>query len=995
MQHIVDELPPIGQLVAIAVDVAYARAIREEHVVSRCAPSQIDVLANLDVALSAEDGETGVAPRRETGWREPVDAEVSRSAVALHHRVAEIFELSVFGVLEVADLRGNDFRAGRLREEQELVELVRSDVAEDPAVPRRIPEPRRALRRMNAMRPESNRLHDVTDRAGLHELTRLHRRRVLEPFAVADRIDPLRRCLHATHFGELRPRREPRLVGHVVLVVLHHPNAERRSLVGHDGRQHELDRRILEDRVLIARLFGARVASRERRSELGFPGVEGHELAAAAQHGVHLAVNVTVVHADHAEAEARCWHQRLVGALVDACGDPIISRMRQRQNIPPIDAVLGSADVVAAGRIAGHGPEGSLHLTAEQLRDEPSGNLFGLTQNAGMGWSPAAMTGPQFVIVSTMGGMRADDGRPIALGYHTGHWEIGLLVREAAETLRAAGAIPFAAYCSDPCDGRTQGTTGMFDSLPYRNDAATVMRRQIRSLPTASGVMAVATCDKGLPATMLALAGSRSLPGIVVPGGVTLPAAGAEDAGQVQSLGARFARDLVTLDYAAEMGCRACGSSGGGCQFLGTAATSQVVAEALGLALPHSALSPSGEPVWLELGRRSATALLRLDSLGIPMARILTDRAIENAMLVHAAFGGSTNLLLHIPAIAHAAGLRVPTVDDWIRVNRATPRLVDVLPNGPRGHPTVQVFMAGGVPEVMGHLRRLDLLHLDVMTATGDTLGTTLDWWEGSERRRAARARLASAAAISPDDVIMSPDAAKRAGLTSTVVFPRGNLAPDGAVIKATAIHPSVVGDHNVFRHRGPARVFPDERAAIRAVKGQDTPIQAGDVIVLIGAGPLGTGMEETAQITTALKYLPWGKHVALLTDGRFSGLSTGACVGHIGPEALAGGPIARVRDGDLIEIVIDRASLIGSIDLVGIDGEPRSPAECAAALAERAPHPDLAPNEALPPDTRLWAALQRASGGTWGGCVYDVDRIVHVLNAGEQALAGSFERIL
>jgi dihydroxyacid dehydratase/phosphogluconate dehydratase len=235
------------------------------------------------------------------------------------------------------------------------------------------------------------------------------------------------------------------------------------------------------------------------------------------------------------------------------------------------------------------------------------------------------------VIVSTMGGVRSEAGEPIALGYHTGHWEIGLLVRRAAEALRAAGAIPFAVYCSDPCDGRTQGTTGMFDSLAYRNDAAIVMRRLIRSLPTASGVLGVATCDKGLPATMLALAGTKNLPGVIVPGGVTLPARGAEDAGQVQSLGARFSHDLISLDYAATMGCRACGSSGGGCQFLGTAATSQVVAEALGLALPHSALAPSGEPVWLELADRSAAALRRLDRLGISIGRILTAAAVENA----------------------------------------------------------------------------------------------------------------------------------------------------------------------------------------------------------------------------------------------------------------------------------------------------------------------------------------------------------------------------
>ena len=651
--------------------------------------------------------------------------------------------------------------------------------------------------------------------------------------------------------------------------------------------------------------------------------------------------------------------------------------------------ILGSGELLATTRTKAKGPEGRLPITAKMLLEEPSGNLFGMTQDAGMGWNPAEVGGAQFLIVSTQGGLRAEDGAPVALGFHTGHWEIGLLVREAAQALRAEGVVPFAAYVSDPCDGRTQGTTGMFDSLPYRNDAAVVMRRLIRSLPTASGVIGVATCDKGLPATMLALAGCRDLPGVIVPGGVTLPAVGGEDAGQVQSLGARFARDLVSLDYAATMGCRACGSAGGGCQFLGTAATSQVVAEAFGLALPHSALAPSGEPVWLELGQRSALALLRLDALALTLKGILTQHALENAMLVHAAFGGSTNLLLHIPAIAHAAGLRPPTVDDWIRVNRATPRLVDALPNGPRGHPTVQVFMAGGVPEVMLHLRRMGVLHGDVLTATGDTLDATLDWWEASERRRAARARLTAGAAVAPDDVIMDPDAARRVGMTSTVVFPVGNLAPDGAVIKATAMDPSVVGGDQVYRHRGPARVFVDERDAIRAVKGvgTDRPIKPGDVIVLIGNGPSGTGMQETAQITTALKYLPWGKHVALLTDGRFSGFSSGACVGHIGPEALHGGPIGRVRDDDLIEIVIDRGTLTGSVNLVGAAGQALDARACAALLEQRAPHPALAPHAALPADTRLWAALQRASGGTWAGCVYDVDRIVATLEAGLDAL--------
>jgi len=653
--------------------------------------------------------------------------------------------------------------------------------------------------------------------------------------------------------------------------------------------------------------------------------------------------------------------------------------------------ILGAGDLLATTRTKAKGPEGRLPITAKMLLEEPSGNLFGMTQDAGMGWNPAEVGLPQFLIVSTQGGLRAEDGAPVALGFHTGHWEIGLLVREAAQALRAEGVVPFAAYVSDPCDGRTQGTTGMFDSLPYRNDAAVTMRRLIRSLPRRSGVMGIATCDKGLPATLLALAGSRDYPGIVVPGGVTLPAVGAEDAGKVQSIGARYAHGLITVDQAADMGCRACGTPGGGCQFLGTAATSQVVAEAFGLTLPHSALAPSGEPIWLDMARRSARALVRLHAAGTPLSAILTPAALENAMLLHAAFGGSTNLLLHIPALAHAAGLPRPTVADWIRINRATPRLVDALPNGPRNHPTVQVFMAGGVPEAMLHLRRMGVLNTDVLTVTGEKLGTVLDWWESSDRRREARARLKASDGVDPDQVIMSADAARATGLTATVVFPSGNIAPEGSVVKATAIDPAIIPADGVYRHRGPARVFVSETDAIAAIKGQGgpstLPVKADDVVVLIGAGPLGTGMEETYQLTSALKFIPWGKTVPIVTDARFSGVSTGACIGHVGPEALAGGPIGKLRDGDVIEVVIDRNTLEGRVNLVAADGKDLDAAAATKLLASRPAHPRLSPHGKLPDDTRLWAALQQASGGTWGGCVYDVDTIVKVIDAGLAAL--------
>ena len=404
---------------------------------------------------------------------------------------------------------------------------------------------------------------------------------------------------------------------------------------------------------------------------------------------------------------------------------------------------------------AADGPAGVLPLTDDLLRHAPSGDLFGLSQNVGMGWAPAGSADPQFLILSTQGGVRAPDGRPVALGYHTGHWEIGLLVEAAAEELRRLGKVPFAGYCSDPCDGRSQGTTGMFDSLPYRNDAAIVLRRLARSLPLRRGVLGIATCDKGLPAMLMALCGLHDLPGVIVPGGVTLPPRSGEDAGKIQTIGTRYAHGLITLEEAADLGCRACATPGGGCQFLGTAATAQVVAEALGLTLPHAARVPSGQPVWRDLAVRSARALVSLADAGSTMRHILTTASIRNALVVHAAFGGSTNLLLHIPAFAHAAGLPLPTVEDWINVNRSVPRLVSVLPNGPVHHPTVRVFLAGGVPEVMLHLDTLGLIDGSARTVSGWTVTETLDWWRTSERRKRFRRLLAELDSVDPDDVIL------------------------------------------------------------------------------------------------------------------------------------------------------------------------------------------------------------------------------------------------
>jgi len=624
------------------------------------------------------------------------------------------------------------------------------------------------------------------------------------------------------------------------------------------------------------------------------------------------------------------------------------------------------------------GPAGALPLTEDMLLHRPSGDLFGLTQNVGMGWEPSAVTQDEYLILSTLGGLRDHDGKPIALGYHSGHWEVGLQVRAAAIRFREQGRTPFAGFVSDPCDGRSQGTTGMFDSLPYRNDAAIVLRRLARSLPTRKAVMGVATCDKGLPAMMMALAGLHDRPAAIVPGGVTLPPKRGEDAGLVQTIGARFAHGLITLQEAAEAGCRACATPGGGCQFFGTAATAQAVAEALGLTIPHAALAPSGQPIWLQLASDTADALINAVAKGITTRDILTEAAFRNAMLVHAACGGSTNLLLHIPAIAHAAGIRRPTVDEWVAVNRSVPRLVDVLPNGPTNHPTVRMYLAGGVPEVQLHLRNLGLLDLDALTINGNRLGDNLEIWEKSDRRAALKERLLEMDGVDASDVISDPNGARAKGLTSTVCFPMGNIAPQGSVIKATSIDAKRVDADGTFRHTGRAKVYTSEKDAIAAVKGQsDRNVEAGDIIVLICRGPMGSGMEETYQITSALKHTPWGNQVSLITDARFSGVSTGACIGHVGPEALAGGPIGKIVDGDWIQITVDRVNLDASVTFLGSGETPGTEADGDRELTERPVRTDLKADPNLPDDTRLWAAMQNASGGLWGGCVYDADAII------------------
>jgi dihydroxyacid dehydratase/phosphogluconate dehydratase len=262
-----------------------------------------------------------------------------------------------------------------------------------------------------------------------------------------------------------------------------------------------------------------------------------------------------------------------------------------------------------------------------------------------------------------------------------------------------------------------------------------------------------------------------------------------------------------------------------------------------------------------------------------------------------------------------------------------------------------------------------------------------LDEWEGSERRARLRECLQEQDGVDPDDVISPPELARAKGLTSTVCFPRGNLAPEGSVIKSTALDPRTLDADGVFRLTGSARVFTRERDVIAALKGvADRRVEPGEVIVLAGRGPLGSGMEETYQLTSVLRYLPAGRDIALVTDARFSGVSTGACIGHVSPEALEGGPIGRLVDGDLVRIEVDPSSLEASIDLVGHGEERWTDAEAAAILARRPVNPAVSPDPDLPADTALWARLQSVSGGLWGGCVYDPEAILAALDDAPRA---------
>lgn len=363
---------------------------------------------------------------------------------------------------------------------------------------------------------------------------------------------------------------------------------------------------------------------------------------------------------------------------------------------------------------------------------------------------------------------------------------------------------------------------------------------------------------------------------------------------------------------------------------------------------------------------------------GVGVKQILTDAAIRNAMTVHAAMGGSTNLLLHIPAIAHAAGLRRPTREDFHEINLKVPRIVDCLPTGI--HPTVRVFMAGGVPEVMLHLAALNLLDLDALTVTGLTLGENLQFWKDSDRRRILRERLLAEDGIDPDDVILSPPA--RVPSASVRPSPtRPATSPPKAASSRRPPSTAASSMPTASTETAPCRTFTNESSAINAVK--EGTVRPGEVIVIMCRGPLGAGMPETYEVTAALKGIAELSDCALITDARFSGVTTGPCFGHVSPEALApNSNLGKLRDGDMVEIFLDTKRLQGSLNLVGENGVAISAEHGDHILAQRAKREDLEIDPHLPDYIRQWALIQHLSGGPWGGCVEELTTLEAALGA-------------
>ena len=527
----------------------------------------------------------------------------------------------------------------------------------------------------------------------------------------------------------------------------------------------------------------------------------------------------------------------------------------------------------------------------------------------GTGWKKEDLEKPQIMVESTYGDS------------HPGSGHLNLLVEEVRKGVAEAGGFGARYFCTDICDGESQGTDGINYSLASREMIANMIEIHANATPFDGGVY-LSSCDKGMPGNLIGLA-RVDIPAVVVPGGTMNAGPEMLTLEQLGMYSAKFERgeiDEEKLDWAKCNACPSCGA----CSFIGTASTMQIMAEALGLALPGSALMPATSPDLLAYAQEAGSQAVKLAQMEhMRPSDLVTKESFENAILVHAAISGSTNCLLHIPAIAHEFGIEI-TGDTFDRLHRNARYLLDVRPAG--RWPAECFYYAGGVPAIMEEIK--DHLHLDVMTVTGKTLGENLAELRENGFYEKCRGWLAKfneryGTSITKEDIIRPYD--KAIGTDGSIAVLRGNLAPEGAVIKHTACPKEMF--HAVLR----ARPFDSEEECLDAVLKHK--VQKGDAVFIRYEGPKGSGMPEmfyTSEAISSDKEL--GKSIALITDGRFSGASTGPVIGHCSPEAVDGGPIALVEEGDLIEIDVKERKL----NIIGIAGERKSMEEIDAILKER-----------------------------------------------------------
>ena len=527
----------------------------------------------------------------------------------------------------------------------------------------------------------------------------------------------------------------------------------------------------------------------------------------------------------------------------------------------------------------------------------------------GTGWKPEDLSKTQVMIESTFGDS------------HPGSGHLNLLVEEVKKGVEEAGGFGARYFCTDICDGESQGTDGINYSLVSREMIANMIEIHANATPFDAGVY-LSSCDKGLPGNLMGMA-RVNIPAIVVPGGTMNAGPDMLTLEQLGMYSAKYQRGEIDEEKLNWAKCNACPSCGA-CSFIGTASTMQIMAEALGLALPGSTLMPATSPDLMAYAHKAGQLAVKIASMpNMRPSDIVTEKSFENVILIHAAVSGSTNCLLHLPAIAHEYGIEI-TGDTFDRLHRNARYLLDVRPAG--RWPAECFYYAGGVPAIMEEIR--PYLHLDVMTVTGKTLGENLDelkangfyercgkWLQDFNRRYGA--------ALTREDIIRPYDSA--IGTNGSIAVLRGNLAPEGAVIKHTAC------PKEMFRAVLRARPFDSEEECLDAVLHHK--VEKGDAVFIRYEGPKGSGMPEmfyTSEAISSDKEL--GRSIALITDGRFSGASTGPVIGHCSPEAADGGPIALVEEGDLIEIdVLDRR-----LNIIGIQGVEKTPEEIDAVLAER-----------------------------------------------------------